>query len=868
LRTGLAFCLEHVPECSFVNLKPRFLSAGSLTERARARSQPHRLRAHRQRPPRPLAMPLPRSSSAPRALAVYILALHALALCSHSSAADATAAAPTSASTSSTDAPSAAVTGTSYPRNLHRVYDGTWEVSGRTAASVPPFSAVPRGSAAANATASKRYERTLAFDKKSGFALLTAENHESALGDDVNIVFGDLLIRDGAYRSPHDVSLRLMGVYEWQTGKLVLVGDLLYEDTSVALTRLYAAATRSSAPQMESLRSHNVSEARFVDALTPAFAKHRKHFRAGQQRSVIVPGPVSGASAALSATAAITSPSPSQSDSNTKSPPRRPSIAAQCPFALSLSVVAARFDDQLPATPDYSTAFVPPSSAAAAAVAGVAPPSVQDQRRESASSILSVGHPLAPAGPSDVISASIPSGPIGSLSGSADALAASKNGDSSLETASEPRRGSGSNGGGQDELVEMNGLFSSEECETELNIVLSTLDTETLFGKAINYTLLVTFVSFMQVVVLIRQMEMTSTQAGASRVSLMTVGLQAVADSYLCLGHLTMGIAVPSLFNAFATAAFFKFIIFSIFEMRYMLLIWKARRPSGFSEGWEAMRRELSMLYSRFYGSLLFGIVLLYQMQNHLRYFMFALYSFWLPQIILSIVEDNRKPLHPVYIAGMSLTRLLIPCVSDLLPPVSTVFLFDFLIQPNNLLLIVLRFSLYMWGCPNNFLHIKPQYSTALALVAWVGLQAATLFSQHRWGPRWFVPKQLLPEKYDYYRAVLDSSVVDDLSCSDDGSDDALDSGIAGDIEAGGGDGQALLGAKKRVSRRRRDRPPAEVYVELFIGCLRFRFFRCWFTCWLTYFPRLPLVSCSGMKLVVNVSSACRLCRSNRLIVW
>ena len=39
------------------------------------------------------------------------------------------------------------------------------------------------------------------------------------------------------------------------------------------------------------------------------------------------------------------------------------------------------------------------------------------------------------------------------------------------------------------------------------------------------------------------------------------------------------GIVVEALFNAFATAAFFKFMIFSIFEMRYLLIIWKARRP-------------------------------------------------------------------------------------------------------------------------------------------------------------------------------------------------------------------------------------------------------------------------------------------------
>ena len=61
-----------------------------------------------------------------------------------------------------------------------------------------------------------------------------------------------------------------------------------------------------------------------------------------------------------------------------------------------------------------------------------------------------------------------------------------------------------------------------------------------------------------------------------------------------------MSLPAESLFNAFATAAFFKFVVFSIFEMRYLLAIWKASRPMNNGEGWEAMRRELSVLYSRF----------------------------------------------------------------------------------------------------------------------------------------------------------------------------------------------------------------------------------------------------------------------------
>ena len=47
---------------------------------------------------------------------------------------------------------------------------------------------------------------------------------------------------------------------------------------------------------------------------------------------------------------------------------------------------------------------------------------------------------------------------------------------------------------------------------------------------------------------------------------------------------------IEPLFNAFATTAFFEFVVFAIFEMRYLLSVWRARRanaldPLGCAEG-------------------------------------------------------------------------------------------------------------------------------------------------------------------------------------------------------------------------------------------------------------------------------------------
>ena len=71
---------------------------------------------------------------------------------------------------------------------------------------------------------------------------------------------------------------------------------------------------------------------------------------------------------------------------------------------------------------------------------------------------------------------------------------------------------------------------------------------------------------------------------------------------------------IEPLFSSFSTAAGLEFIIFAIFEMRYLLSIWRARRQAV-ADSWST-QHELSVLYARFYGALLCGIFLAYQFQR------------------------------------------------------------------------------------------------------------------------------------------------------------------------------------------------------------------------------------------------------------
>ncbi|KAK1370898.1 hypothetical protein POM88_036990 [Heracleum sosnowskyi] len=69
-------------------------------------------------------------------------------------------------------------------------------------------------------------------------------------------------------------------------------------------------------------------------------------------------------------------------------------------------------------------------------------------------------------------------------------------------------------------------------------------------------------------------------------------------------------------------------------------------------------------------------ILIMYEFHKFLPFLLLLVYSFWIPQIVTNVFRDPRKPLHPYFIIGMSVTRLAIP--------------------------------LYIFGCPRNFMHSKP----------------------------------------------------------------------------------------------------------------------------------------------------------------
>merc|ERR1712226_689480 len=102
-------------------------------------------------------------------------------------------------------------------------------------------------------------------------------------------------------------------------------------------------------------------------------------------------------------------------------------------------------------------------------------------------------------------------------------------------------------------------------------------------------------------------------------------------------------------------------------------MIWRTHHRDIFAEGWDAVRRELTRVYSRFYGTFVGGLILIFNFISYLKFFVFVLQAYWIPQIIHDARKGAKNSFSLRFILGMSVTRCLA--------------------------------SLYLWGCPSSIFN-------------------------------------------------------------------------------------------------------------------------------------------------------------------
>ena len=278
-------------------------------------------------------------------------------------------------------------------------------------------------------------------------------------------------------------------------------------------------------------------------------------------------------------------------------------------------------------------------------------------------------------------------------------------------------------------VMSLNGTIVSPNCDfrASVNSTAIRTDWESTTGKAMNYSFYMMTTCLSQIMLLLRQLLHTQSESASARVSILCIGWQTVIDALLCLAHVYFCLAMQPLFTAFASVAFFKLLIFCVIEMKYMAIIIQARNSSNGENSAELLRRQIAMLHLRFYVALMGFCLGVFYCGDYQTLYVLVLYSFWVPQIIHNVVTEAKKSMHPYYICGMSLTRMVAP--------------------------------LYMFAYQKNFLkEVYPESPVNIfmcqLLVAWVGIQAGVLYAQSHFGARFFIPSQFLPPKYDYNRPI------------------------------------------------------------------------------------------------------------------
>lgn len=286
--------------------------------------------------------------------------------------------------------------------------------------------------------------------------------------------------------------------------------------------------------------------------------------------------------------------------------------------------------------------------------------------------------------------------------------------------------------GADSNLLVGQGAVGSTNCGFSIELTAEQINLTKLKRKIVNYSIMNNALSLALIKLFIDQMRILDSNSSFARLSVYTVIMQSIADSLESMLNFFVGISVQFLFNIFIIIALFKFILFSFFEMRLIILTYRSMHNSVLStiDPYEASQMERNWIQSRMYLPLIGALVLLMVYpQWTMVPLLLVSQLFWVPQIVMDAQKGHKSTISAKFIVGVSVCRSILP--------------------------------MYVWGCPHSIftLDVLPSPPSGGASVAGLvvflqAVQVGLLLTQKKFGPRWFVPWICLPNVYNYYRKV------------------------------------------------------------------------------------------------------------------
>ncbi len=276
------------------------------------------------------------------------------------------------------------------------------------------------------------------------------------------------------------------------------------------------------------------------------------------------------------------------------------------------------------------------------------------------------------------------------------------------------------------------GTLQSMSCGFLMKFDMDQVNLHRLKRKIVHYSIMSNAVSLGLIKLFIDQMSLLESNSSFARIAMGMILMQSISDSIESMFNFFTGLSVQFLFNVFIIVSLFRFVLFSFFEMRFIILAWRSINHQVLSEmdDMDAARLERNWIQSRLYIPLITALILiiLYPKTSTVPLTILA-QLYWVPQIVFDVYKGHKAPLTPKYIIGVAICRLIVP--------------------------------LYVWGCPENIFNgqlIPRPYGNgsfvSVTIVLLQLIQVGLMLTQQKFGPRWFVPWMCLPHVYNYYRRV------------------------------------------------------------------------------------------------------------------
>lgn len=230
------------------------------------------------------------------------------------------------------------------------------------------------------------------------------------------------------------------------------------------------------------------------------------------------------------------------------------------------------------------------------------------------------------------------------------------------------------------EFSEINGVITTKEqkCDNvtfKFNLKFHPIiDVMYQTSRIWNYSLILTSISLYQLYLTIKLItEVSENNTLGNNISLFTVGMNLIWNAMVCTIHFYLALTYEDNAYEYGFPSFTHFLLFSIFELRLLFFVWKARNVDLLNRNFELFKKRMYTFYTCF---CIYYLLICLTLLDFILFFCiiplkFFLTNFWtsyfifaftfFPQIVHNILYGAREPLKTNYIMAISVGKLFIP---------------------------------------------------------------------------------------------------------------------------------------------------------------------------------------------------------------